>query len=142
MKILSKEAGSGSGFYTPPVFPGNILLLVIFNYSKNWFRKRKLTHCLQICIEINFGSDIAIPTASVQVTTPTMAQPLAMSIVVSISVSPREKPENFNGLNFKMWQQNMLFYLTTLNLVRFFTEYAPKLKEDERDIQVISVVNA
>ena len=36
----------------------------------------------------------------------------------------------------------MLFYLTTLNLPRFLTEEAPKLKEDEHDIQVISVVDA
>ena len=36
----------------------------------------------------------------------------------------------------------MLFYLTTLNFVRFFTEEAPKLKHDERDIQVINVVDA
>ena len=36
----------------------------------------------------------------------------------------------------------MLFYLTTLNLARFLTEEAPKLKEDELDIQFISVVDA
>ena len=36
----------------------------------------------------------------------------------------------------------MLFYLTNLNLVRFLTEDAPKLKEDELDIQVISDVDA
>ena len=36
----------------------------------------------------------------------------------------------------------MLFYLTTLNLARFLTEDAPKLKEDEHDIQVINVVDA
>ena len=36
----------------------------------------------------------------------------------------------------------MLFYLTTLNLARSLTEDPPKLKEDERDIQVISVVDA
>ena len=35
----------------------------------------------------------------------------------------------------------MLFHLTTLNLVKFFTEDAPKLKEDEHDIQVINVVD-
>ena len=35
----------------------------------------------------------------------------------------------------------MLFYLTTVNLVKFFTENAPKLKEDEHDIQVINVVD-
>ena len=36
----------------------------------------------------------------------------------------------------------MLFYLTTLNLARFLTKDAPKLKEDEHNIQVISVVDA
>ena len=36
----------------------------------------------------------------------------------------------------------MLFYLTTLNLTRFLTEDSLKLKEDERDIQVISAINA
>ena len=36
----------------------------------------------------------------------------------------------------------MLFYLTTLNLARFLTEDAHKLKEHEHDIQVISVVDA
>ena len=36
----------------------------------------------------------------------------------------------------------MLFYLTTLNLARFLTEDASKLKEDERDIQVISAIDA
>ena len=35
----------------------------------------------------------------------------------------------------------MLFYLTTLNLARFLTEDAPKLKEDEHDIQVISAMD-
>ena len=35
-----------------------------------------------------------------------------------------------------------LFYLITLNLASFLTEEAPKLKEDERDIQVISIVDA
>ena len=44
-------------------------------------------------------------------------------------------------LNFKIWQHKMLFYLTTLNLVRFLTEDAPKLKEDKRNIQVITVVD-
>ena len=65
-----------------------------------------------------------------------------MLIVIPISVSPREKPKKFNKLNFKRWQQKMLFYLTTLNLARFLIEDAPKLKEDEHDIQVINIVGA
>ena len=36
----------------------------------------------------------------------------------------------------------MLFYLKTLNFARLLTEEAPKLKEDECDIQVISVVDS
>ena len=36
----------------------------------------------------------------------------------------------------------MLFYLTTFNLIRFLTEDAPNLKEEEHDIQVIKVVDA
>nr|GFC18144.1 putative EF-hand domain pair, reverse transcriptase, RNA-dependent DNA polymerase [Tanacetum cinerariifolium] len=39
-----------------------------------------------------------------------------------------EKAENFNGQNFKRWQQKMLFYLTTLNLARFLNETAPQVK--------------
>ena len=56
--------------------------------------------------------------------------------------SLREKPEKFNGLNIKRWQQKTLFYLTTLNLARFLIEDAPKLKEDKHDIQVINVIDA
>ncbi|GJT14034.1 retrovirus-related pol polyprotein from transposon TNT 1-94 [Tanacetum coccineum] len=37
-----------------------------------------------------------------------------------------EKPEKFNGQNFKKWQQKMFFYLITLNLARFLKETAPQ----------------
>ncbi|GKA17710.1 pol polyprotein [Tanacetum coccineum] len=39
-----------------------------------------------------------------------------------------EKPEKFNGHNFKRWQQKMFFYLTTLNLARFLNETAPQVE--------------
>ena len=65
-----------------------------------------------------------------------------MPNMVPISVSPGEKLEKFNELNFKMWQHKMLLYLTTMNLARFLIEDAPKLKEDEHNIQVISVVDS
>ena len=71
-----------------------------------------------------------------------MAQALVMPTIGHISVSLGKKPEKFNGLNFKRWQHKMLFYLTTLNLTRFLTKDAPKLKEDGHDIQVINVVDA
>ena len=38
-----------------------------------------------------------------------------------------EKPEKFNGTNFKLWQQKMLFYLTMMDLDRFLKEEPPLL---------------
>ena len=52
---------------------------------------------------------------------------------VTIPVNHAERPEKFNGLNFKRWQQKMMFYLTTLNLARFSTEDPPKVNGDDRD---------
>ena len=62
--------------------------------------------------------------------------------MVYFGVLHGEKPEKFNGLNFKRWQHKTLFYQTTLNLARFLTKDTPKLKEIEHDIQVINVVDA
>ena len=81
------------------------------------------------------GSDTIVPITSAHVATLAVAQAPMLPTTVPIS-------DTFNGLNFKRWKQKMLVYLTTLNLTRFLTEEAPKLKEDERDIQVISVVDA
>ena len=36
-----------------------------------------------------------------------------------------EKPEKFNGTDFKHWQHKMLFYLTMLNLAKFLKEECP-----------------
>ncbi|XXG63020.1 hypothetical protein AAC387_Pa05g1293 [Persea americana] len=57
-------------------------------------------------------------------------------------VNHGEKPEKFNGTEFRRWQQKMLFYLTSLNLARFLHEEAPALKEDETEKQVVAAVEA
>ena len=41
------------------------------------------------------------------------------SPVMTVPVNHGEKPEKFSGTDFKRWQQKMLFYLTTLNLLVF-----------------------
>ena len=87
-------------------------------------------------------SDNVVMDGLAQVATPTVARVPTLPTIVLISVSPREKLEKFSRLNFKRWQQKMLFYLTTLNLTRFLTENTPKLREDKLDIQVFSVVDA
>ncbi|XXG52809.1 hypothetical protein AAC387_Pa03g1028 [Persea americana] len=45
-----------------------------------------------------------------------------------VMVNHGEKTERFNGIEFKRWQQKMLFYLTTLNLARFLHDEALALK--------------
>lgn len=50
---------------------------------------------------------------------------------VPTTVPPGEKPKKFNGADFKRWQQKMLFYLTTLNLVRFLREDPPAAMEND-----------
>ena len=72
--------------------------------------------------------------------TPTVVPPPA-PVMVPMTVSYGEKPEKFNGTEFKRWQQKM-FYLTTLNLARFLQEDAPALKEDETDRQVVAAAEA
>jgi len=61
---------------------------------------------------------------------------------VSVPVNHNEKPDKFSGLNFKTWQQKMLFYLTTLNLARFLKEDPPTVREDEVDAQAFHAVDA
>ncbi|XP_022888977.1 uncharacterized protein LOC111404396 [Olea europaea var. sylvestris] len=57
----------------------------------------------------------------------------APTIVHSNSVSHGEKPEKFVGVDFKRWQQKMLFYLTTLNLVKFLNEDPPAIQEGKNN---------
>ena len=61
---------------------------------------------------------------------------------VAIPMNHAERPEKFNGQNFKRWQQKMFFYLTTLNLAMFLMEDALKPKEGETDVQVASAIDA
>nr|GEV03892.1 hypothetical protein [Tanacetum cinerariifolium] len=44
-----------------------------------------------------------------------------------------KKSNKFNGQNFKKWQHKMLFYLTTLNFVRFLKETAPHVEPPKED---------
>lgn len=52
-----------------------------------------------------------------------------------------EKLEKFTGLKFKTWQQKM-FYMTTLNLVRFLKDDPPTVREDGTYVQVLHIVDA
>ena len=47
----------------------------------------------------------------------------------TVNLSHGEKPEKFNGTDFKRWQQKMLFYSTTLSLAKFLREDSLELVE-------------
>jgi hypothetical protein len=53
-----------------------------------------------------------------------------------------DKSKKFNGLNFKRWQQKMLFYLTTLNLVEFWTKKTLKSSKNKYDPTIMVDVDA
>lgn len=62
--------------------------------------------------------------------------PLAYNVLV-----PPQKREKFNGLDFKSWQQEMICYLTTLNLDGFLTKDPPNLNAQVGDIQVQAIID-
>ena len=64
---------------------------------------------------------------------PIVTTPVLTQNHVQVPMSHGEKLEKFSGIKFKRWQQKILFYLTTLNLARFFHEEALVLKEGESD---------
>ncbi|GJV30047.1 zinc finger, CCHC-type containing protein [Tanacetum coccineum] len=52
--------------------------------------------------------------------------------VTNKAANHAEKPEKFNGQNFKRWQQKMFFYLTTLNLARFLKKTTPYVEPPKK----------
>jgi len=63
-------------------------------------------------------------------------------IILSSFVVHDGKSKKFNGLNFKRWQQKILFYLTTLNLTKFLIKKVSKSLENEYDPTIVTVVDA
>ncbi|PIN26652.1 hypothetical protein CDL12_00585 [Handroanthus impetiginosus] len=66
--------------------------------------------------------------------------PSAFLSIAATSVMPPapihgEKSEKICGIDLKRWQQKILFYLTTLNLVRFLKEDVPSVPKDDTDTQ-------
>ncbi|XP_075084784.1 uncharacterized protein LOC142168031 [Nicotiana tabacum] len=53
-----------------------------------------------------------------------------------------EKPENLFGIDFKWWQQNMFFYLTTLTLQKFIKEDVLVLPESTPENERFMVTKA
>ncbi|KAL2461727.1 Uncharacterized protein Adt_45147 [Abeliophyllum distichum] len=74
-------------------------------------------------------------------TTTTVVPPVAIPLQ-STSVPHGEKSKKFSGVDFKRWQQKMLFYLTTLNLAKFLTEDPPAVQDGENNRDSIIALDA
>ncbi|KAH0656240.1 hypothetical protein KY285_031122 [Solanum tuberosum] len=61
---------------------------------------------------------------------------------VAPAIASTEKPEKFTGMDFKRWQQKMLFYLTTLSLERFIKESDLELVDSTPKGECIMVIEA
>ncbi|XP_075499754.1 uncharacterized protein LOC142538281 [Primulina tabacum] len=70
--------------------------------------------------------------------------PTAPAPMPTVPAAPAhgEKPAKFSGVDFKRWQQKMLFYLTTLSLSRFLKESPPVISEGDTDSQRMNAVDA
>ena len=65
----------------------------------------------------------------------------AAPVMPTVPAAHAEKPEKFNGMNFKYWQQKMHFYLTTLHMDRFLKEEPPLLTA-ESNMQTVYAADA
>lgn len=92
----------------------------------------------------NVGGDpnpgaTGLPTPAV---TSVVNPPVVTPAVLGGPLNHHERPEKFTGLNFKRWQQKMLFYLTTLSLARFLSKDVPAVEENEQDKQKLMALDA
>ncbi|GJZ52085.1 retrovirus-related pol polyprotein from transposon TNT 1-94 [Tanacetum coccineum] len=74
-----------------------------------------LDHLLFCC---DLAKDIARSYLMTNTQTPPTVVNTTGAPVTNAVANHAEKPEKFNGQNFKRWQQKMFFYLTTLGLAR------------------------
>lgn len=79
-------------------------------------------------------------TAPVESAAPAFADENITTPLTGRVMVPVEKPEKFTGKDFKMWQQKMRFYLTTLKLAKYLTEVCPVLSPGEKDRTTLAAV--
>jgi len=83
---------------------------------------------------------MAAPNTNV---TTTVASAFAATAILAAAVGSAvtkatphiEKPQQFNGEDFKRWQQKMVFYLTTLNLAHILKEDCPVTSDKDVTVE-------
>ncbi|GFZ04415.1 hypothetical protein Acr_16g0010390 [Actinidia rufa] len=88
---------------------------------------------------LNDNVDVTVAVANTQQTGGSTT-PAYAHVVPPTVTGHGERPEKFSGLDFKYWQQKMLFYLTTLGLAKYLQEEAPTLSEAEQDPTTVAAM--
>ena len=112
-----------------------LFISVQFVVFKIFFNKR-------LCITISVHFFVFVRIQILNMLCFYLSEMASPSTPVNSILNHGEKPEKFNGTDFKRWQQKMLFYLTTLNLARFLNEDGPKLDIGETDKEKLAAVDA
>lgn len=63
------------------------------------------------------------------------------TLVPTMVLSHGERSKKFTGIDFKRWQQKMLFYLKTLSLAKFLTEDDLRVEDLEPDATNVEAFN-
>ncbi|XP_028124396.1 uncharacterized protein LOC114321429 [Camellia sinensis] len=71
-----------------------------------------------------------------------LVNPVATLVVPRESLNHHECLKTFTRVNFKRWQQKILFCLTTLSLVRFLSNDPLAVEENEQDKQKLMAIDA
>ncbi|XP_028074665.1 uncharacterized protein LOC114277046 [Camellia sinensis] len=70
-----------------------------------------------------------------------VVNPVVTPTVPGGPLNYHEHLEKFTEVNFKRWQQKMLFYLTTVSLASFLSEDPPVVEENEQDKQKLMALD-
>ncbi|GJT12743.1 retrovirus-related pol polyprotein from transposon TNT 1-94 [Tanacetum coccineum] len=95
------------------------------------FQWRNCEHAVRKVTTSHEGNSTSTRMTNTIVTTPVNVTGAPVTNTVA---NHAEKPEKFNGQNFKRWQQKMFFYLGTLNLAWFLNETAPQLRMERLNL--------
>ncbi|KAL8148433.1 hypothetical protein AgCh_005703 [Apium graveolens] len=149
--ILSKSGMFvGKGYVTDGLFKLNVMSIKDDNEMKNSFayllESPNLWHAMLISRGFTPPIIYAVPTGVhtpvVQTHVPSITHTVpAAPVMPTVPTAHAEKPEKFNGMNFKHWQQKMQLHLTMLHLDRFLKEEVPLLT-GESNSQTMYVVDA
>ena len=99
-----------------------VIHLLQFFISVRYYKKKKFVPVFFFVSVLQVSAlPITLPILFVNIFCFYPSEMASPSTPINPILNHGENPQRFNDTDFKIWQQKMLFYLTTLNLARFVT---------------------